>query len=117
MKDSRERGIRGENIAALYMEKSGFVILERNYRRTACEVDIIAMEGDTLVFAEVKARSGAGSGYGREAVNRRKQQRIIKGALNYIAENSLDDKFGRFDVAEVDLDSGAVDYIRNAFGV
>lgn len=117
MKDSRERGIRGENAAALYMEKSGFVILERNYRRTACEVDIISMEGDVLVFTEVKARSGHRYGYGREAVNRRKQQRIIRGALNYIAENALEDKCGRFDVAEVDLNSGIVDYIRNAFEV
>ena len=49
MKDSNARGIRGENTAALYMEKSGFVIIERNYRRTACEVDIIALEGDVLI--------------------------------------------------------------------
>ena len=62
MKDSNARGIRGENTAALYMEKSGFVILERNYRRTACEVDIIATEGDVLVFTEVKARSSTRGG-------------------------------------------------------
>jgi len=115
MKDSNARGIRGENTAALYMEKSGFVIIERNYRRTACEVDIIALEGDVLVFTEVKARSSTMGGCGREAVNRRKQQRIIRGALNYIAENSMDDKCGRFDVAEVDLNTGEVNYIRNAF--
>lgn len=115
MKDSNARGVRGENTAALYMEKSGFVILERNYRRKGCEVDIIALEGDVLVFTEVKARSSAKGGYGREAVGRPKQQRIIKGALNYIAEKRMEDRCGRFDVAEVDLDTGAVDYIRNAF--
>ena len=115
MKNSNARGICGENTAALYMEKSGFVILERNYRRTACEVDIIAMEGDVLVFTEVKARSSARYGYGREAVDRRKQQRIIRGALNYISENRMEDKCGRFDVAEVDLNTGTVNYIRSAF--
>ena len=115
MKDSNARGVRGENTAALYMEKSGFVILKRNYRRKGCEVDIIALEGDVLVFTEVKARSSAKGGYGREAVGRPKQQRIIKGALNYIAEKRMEDRCGRFDVAEVDLDTGAVDYIRNAF--
>lgn len=115
MKDSNIRGVRGENTAALYMEKSGFVILERNYRRTGCEVDIIAMEGEVLVFTEVKARSSTRNGYGREAVGRRKQQRIIRGALNYIAENRMEDRYGRFDVAEVDLNTGAVDYIRSAF--
>lgn len=117
MKESHARGIRGENTAALYMEKSGFVLLERNYRRKGCEVDIIATEGDVLVFAEVKARSSAYGGYGREAVNRRKQQRIILGALNYIAENNIQDKCGRFDVAEVDLNTGDVNYIRDAFQV
>lgn len=117
MKYSRERGIRGENTAALYMEKSGFVILERNYRRTACEVDIIALEGDVLVFTEVKARSSSRYGYGREAVDERKQQRIIRGALNYIAENRMEDRCGRFDVAEVDLNTGGVNYIRDAFQV
>lgn len=115
MKDSHTKGIRGENIAALYMKKSGFVILERNYRRTACEVDIIAMEGDVLVFTEVKARSSTFGGLGREAVDGRKQQRIIRGAMNYIAENRMEDKCGRFDVAEVDLNTGKVDYIRDAF--
>ena len=117
MKDSNARGVRGENTAALYMEKSGFVILERNYRRTACEVDIIAVEGEVLVFTEVKARSSTLGGYGREAVDYRKQQRIIKGALHYIEENRIEDKCGRFDVAEVDLNTGAVNYIRNAFGM
>jgi len=115
MKDSNARGIRGENAAALYMEKSGFVLLERNYRRTGCEVDIIAMEGDVLVFTEVKARSSTFGGYGREAVDYRKQQRIIKGALYYIVEHKIEDKCGRFDVAEVDLNTGRVEYIRNAF--
>ncbi len=117
MKDSHARGIRGENTAALFMEKSGFVILERNYRRKGCEVDIIAMEGEVLVFTEVKARSSSRYGYGREAVDGRKQQRIILGALNYIAENNMQDKCGRFDVAEVEFNTGKVNYIRDAFQV
>lgn len=117
MSNSRERGIRGENIAALYMQKSGFTLLERNYRRTACEVDIIALEGEVLVFTEVKARSSTAGGLGREAVSLRKQQRLIRGALEYIAEKRMDDRCGRFDVAEVDLNTGAVNYIRDAFQV
>ena len=50
-------------------------------------------------------------------MNRRKQERIIRGALNYIAENRMENICGRFDVAEVDLITGNVDYIRNAFQV
>lgn len=117
MNNSRERGIRGENIAALYMEKSGFTLLARNYRKTACEVDIIALEGDVLVFTEVKARSSTVGGSGREAVDRRKQQRVIRGAMCYMAENGMEDRCGRFDVAEVELNTGNVNYIRNAFEV
>ena len=62
MGNSHKMGIRGEDTAALYMEKSGFVLLERNYRCTGSEVDIIAMEGDVLVFTEVKARSSTYGG-------------------------------------------------------
>ena len=117
MENSHKMGIRGEDTAALYMKKSGVVLLERNYRCTGSEVDIIAMEGDVLVFTEVKARSSTYGGAGREAVNRRKQERIIRGALNYIAEKRMENICGRFDVAEVDLITGNVDYIRNAFQV
>ena len=49
------KGRRGENIAAEYLVRQGFVLLERNYRRMGCEVDIIAMDGETTVFIEVKA--------------------------------------------------------------
>ena len=67
------KGRRGENIAAEYLVRQGFVLLERNYRRLGCEVDIIAMDGKTTVFIEVKARSSRNMGLGREAVTYVKQ--------------------------------------------
>ena len=83
------KGRRGENIAAEYLVRQGFVLLERNYRRLGCEVDIIAMDGGTTVFIEVKARSSRTVGLGREAVTYAKQRNIIKAASAYLTENGL----------------------------
>ena len=109
------KGRRGENIAAEYLIRQGFVLLERNYRRLGCEVDMIAMDGETTVFIEVKARSSRTVGLGREAVTYVKQRNIIKAASAYLTENGLWDTPVRFDVAEVDLVECAVEYIKNAF--
>ena len=109
------KGRRGEDMAAEYLIWHGFVLLERNYRRLGCEVDIIAMDGDTTVFIEVKARSSRNMGLGREAVTYAKQRNIIKAASTYLTENELWDTPVRFDVAEVDLVECAVEYIKNAF--
>ena len=110
-----KKGKRGEDIAAEHLVRQGFVLLERNYRRMGCEVDMIAMDGGTTVFIEVKARSSRTVGLGREAVTRAKQRNIIKAATAYLIENGLWDTPVRFDVAEVDLAEGRVEYIKNAF--
>lgn len=111
------KGRRGEDIAAVCLAQKGYRILERNYRRMRCEVDIIAAHGNVLVFVEVKARSGSAMGLGREAVTSAKQKNIITAAQCYIAEKELQDLPGRFDVMEVDLVSGRINHIINAFEV
>lgn len=106
----------GEDIAAEYMEWYCMDILERNYRYGKSEIDIIAKDGDTLCFTEVKARSAEKFGKGAEAVNVRKQQLLIAGAKGYCTEHNCFDSKIRFDIAEVDLCRGEVSaYIRNAF--
>ena len=67
--ETYDKGRLGEDLAALYLEERGCRVLQRNYRREGCEIDLVAMEEDTLVFAEVKARSSRAWGYGREAVD------------------------------------------------
>ena len=111
------KGRRGEDIAAACLAQKGYRILERNYRRMRCEVDIIAAQGDVLVFVEVKARSSSAMGLGRESVTAAKQKNIITAAQCYIAERELQDTAGRFDVVEVDLSSGRINHIINAFEV
>lgn len=113
--NTRRSGARGEEIACAYLEKQGFVLLQKNYRMGRYEIDLIMRHGDTLVFIEVKARSGRGEILGREAVNKTKQRHIIVAAQGYLQKNRGFDERVRFDVAEVDLLTGTVTHIPAAF--
>lgn len=115
--DKQTSGKAGEQIACRVLERKGFRLLERNYRALRAEIDLIMRDGKTLVFVEVKARSSDRFGSGREAVTLRKQQNILRAAQNYIMEHGLFDEPLRFDVAEVDLVTGNVTHIENAFGM
>ncbi len=112
-------GARGEVVAARHLRENGFNILKRNYKCPAGEVDIIAREGETVVFVEVKARSGTGFGLPCEAVDRRKQERLIRIAHHYLSR--LDEQPpARFDVVSVMRKSDRtyrIEHIRDAFGM
>ncbi len=114
--DKTAVGRAGEEAAARYLEQQGYVVLERNYRLRSGEVDIIARDGDYLVFVEVKTRSGGRFGSPFEAVDQRKQRRIARTALAYLAERNREMPV-RFDVAAVFPANGSfrVELLRNAF--
>ena len=114
--DSYIRGAVGEEKAVKEMRRMGYEILERNYRIQGGEIDIIAKKDTYIVFTEVKYRTGRKTGEPAEAVNKRKQELIIRTAKTYIAENALDGDF-RFDVAEVLVEDGKsyFRYTENAF--
>ena len=113
--NNTDLGKHGENLATAYFESHGYVVLERNYRRLRCEIDIVAKQGDTLVFAEVKARSGDRYGPGREAVTYTKRGNLVKAAQVYIQEKKQHECNARFDVLEVNLKTDEVHHIINAF--
>ena len=98
--DRRKVGSSYEKIAAAYLANSGYQILACNYRsRQKKEIDLIALEGDCLVFAEVKFRSDARKGDPAEAVNPEKQRRIRMAAGQYLLEQPEDGQVScRFDV-------------------
>lgn len=111
-------GKRGEDLAAAYLERAGYVLLERNYRCLFGEIDIVARDGDTLCFVEVKSRRSTRYGDPQLAVTPRKQEKMIRSALQYLGSHGLTDPPARFDVAAVRLSpEGAetVELIRNAF--
>ncbi len=111
-------GKEGEDAAAKYLRKNGYKIVERNFRTRYAEIDIIATEGKTLVFIEVKTRSGSGFGTPAEAVGIRKQEKIIQAAMEYLSKLKKE-PLVRFDVIGVLHHNGSfsVDIIKNAFGV
>ena len=101
----RELGRRGEDLAAKRLQAEGYRILARNYRCVAGEVDLVAEDGDWLVFVEVRTRHGDRWGTPEESVTKAKQARLIQVAENYVAEQEAWDMAWRIDVVAVDLDS------------
>lgn len=116
MMDNQQRGERGEQLALTYLQTQGYVLLEKNWRTGHKELDLIMRQGGVVVFVEVKARSSAAFGTPGEAVDRRKQKKLLEAAQTYLYEHSLLDAPARMDVAEVDLHSGHVRHLINAFG-
>lgn len=117
--NKRSIGNIGEDIAVKWLVKNkNYNILDRNYSTGYGEIDIIAEDGKTLVFIEVKLRNGTACGYPYEAVNENKQRRICKAALRYVQRKyKTFDINIRFDVVEL-INKDGVYYIRyteNAF--
>ena len=94
-------GKKGEEIAVNYLQKKGYRIVERGYRRFRGELDIIALDRAILVFVEVKTRAGTEFGLPEEAVIPAKQNQIRRIAQGYIMERGLGDSNCRFDVLAI----------------
>ena len=108
----------GEDCAAKFLEDNGYEIIARNFRIRSAEIDIIAQKDGVIVFVEVKARSSIRHGLPVEAVNFRKQRKIIEAAGVFLQDFS--DCACRFDVVEVYLSGERVEeinHIENAFEV
>jgi putative endonuclease len=113
----RMQGKEGEDLAANYLEQQGFTIKERNYRFEHGEIDLIAEEGDELVFVEVKARHSIAFGSPEEAVTEEKQEQVRAVAEGYLFERDIDDRPCRFDVIAIEFKNNKADirHIKNAF--
>ena len=110
----------GEDCAAKFLESKGYTIVARNFRIRSAEIDIIAQIEDVIVFVEVKARSNIRHGLPVEAVNLRKQKKIIEAASVFLQDEKFFDCACRFDVVEVYLRGEHVEeinQIENAFEV
>ncbi len=119
MGDHRRRlGRRGEEIAAAYLQQQGYFILARNWRCPAGELDIVAREGETLAFVEVRTRRGDRYGTPEESITPAKQAKLVELAQTYLQENGLADENWRIDVVAVEMDRRGrvkrLNLIRNA---
>ncbi len=112
------KGTFGEDKACKYLKKQGYKILERNFKTSFAEIDIIAEKDGVYVFVEVKTRKLRTSIPASVSVNYYKQQKIIKAACCYMAKEKIKPRC-RFDIAEVYADDKMKDftitYIENAF--
>lgn len=99
---NRSFGALGEKLAAEYLRKQHYKILYKNYKNKLGEIDIIARDGDEIVFVEVKTRSADPYLSGQYAVNQRKQFHIMRTASYYLSKTKCALQ-PRFDVIEVDV--------------
>lgn len=95
---SKRLGERGEDAAVAYLQRCGLTIVDRNWRCPTGEVDIVALDGDVLVFCEVKTRKGVGKGTPEESVTPAKQKRYKRLASAYVQYAGVDPIEIRFDV-------------------
>ena len=92
----------GESLAVEELERRGYAIVARRYRTRHGEIDIVAEDGDTLVFVEVKARANGECGLAAEGVTRWKQLQLASMAAEYLARHDITDRPCRFDVVAID---------------
>jgi putative endonuclease len=102
--ERQEFGRSGEKLAVEELERRGYAILDRRYRTRQGEIDIVAQDGDTIVFVEVKARTTGERGSGAEAVTPAKQRQLISMAVDYLTRKRLSERRCRFDVVAIDGD-------------
>jgi putative endonuclease len=117
--DYKQRlGQRGEDIAAAHLREQGYQILARNWRCPAGELDIVAREGETLAFVEVRTRRGDRYGTPEESITPAKQAKLVELAQTYLQENDLSDENWRIDVVALEMDRRGrlkrLNLIRNA---
>ena len=100
--ERQDLGKAGEERAVVELQRRGYAILARRYRTEYGEIDIVALDGETTVFVEVKARVTCEFGSAAEAVTRRKQRRLARMARDYVARHDLARRPCRFDVVAID---------------
>lgn len=116
--ETRAFGNKSEQEAARYLEKRGYRIIDRNVRFRRGEIDLVAYDGDVLVFVEIKARRGVAYGGTRWAVDERKQRRLSRLAMQYLSKRSGSAGACRFDLVLIEGSSAGpmtVELIQNAF--
>ena len=118
--DNKKKGDLGEAIAADFLQRLGYAIIETKYQyRDIGEIDIIAEDGDVLVFCEVKARSSDRYGEPEYALTKKKQSQVRYLAKCYLFEHDIDEQEVRFDVVAITHDGHCpkIDYFKNAFDI
>jgi len=115
---NRAKGTEAERQAVTWLKRQGYRVIATNVTNAGGEIDVVATDGDTLCFVEIKARSSGRFGPAVLAVDREKRRRLARAASAYLARKPWDGPC-RFDVLGMDLVDGAFEYtlLRDAFQV
>jgi putative endonuclease len=110
-------GRRGERAAEKYLKRNGYRIVARNFRASGAEIDLVAIDGETLVFVEVKTRRSRLAGAPEDAVDERKQLRMRRAAEAFTVRYRVGERDLRFDIVAVDAAGKhlGIELLRNAF--
>ncbi|MEJ8302523.1 YraN family protein [Saccharibacillus sacchari] len=115
----KDKGRAAEEAAASYLEQAGWLIVERNWSCRSGELDIVAEKGETLLFVEVRSRSGIGYGMPAESIDGRKIQQVRRTAEVYLHRFGISDRQIRFDAVAVmlgrNLEIRSLEHIEDAF--
>ena len=108
-------GAEAEALAAAFLERKGLKVLSRNYRCRMGEIDLVAQDGATTVFVEVRSRkSSSAFGGAAESITAAKRQRLVNAAQHYLARARATPQC-RFDALLIEGDPPRIEWIRNAF--
>jgi len=119
LSNARAQGSLFEDVACAYLAAKGYQVIGRNLVFLRKELDIVALDGDTVVFVEVKGRKSSEFGTPAEAVDHRKQAGIVRAATAYLEQTDMWDRQSRFDVITIVVSDGneyRIDHIKDAFG-
>jgi putative endonuclease len=103
MMNNRKIGDFGEDLAVDFLQNKGYKILDRNYYIKGAELDVVALQGDEIVFVEVKTRLSNMYGYPEEGVTFFKQEKMARAIRNYMG-SSIHDKYFRIDIVAIEID-------------
>jgi putative endonuclease len=109
------RGAEAEAMAAAFLQTHGLTVLERNYRCRLGEIDLVAREGSTTVFVEVRQRKSSAFGGAAASITSAKRQRLLRAARHYLARlRSIPEC--RFDALLIEGEPPRIEWVKNAFG-
>ncbi len=112
--NKREKKKKKEGVALSFIVKNGLEIVEKNFTGRNGEIDIVALDGNTLVFVEVKYRKNKNSGFAEEAVSKIKMRRIFLASMEYIKKKKIKESMAmRFDVIAINGED--INWIKNSF--
>lgn len=117
---ARDLGIRGEQLAARYLEETGWTVLHRNYRMGRKELDLVVRRGEIVAFVEVKTRAGAAYGHPLEAITWKKRREIQQVAAAWVDRFGQESDVYRFDAVAVEVDGQAparIEHVEDAWRI